>query len=178
MTKTNSVVAIYHTRSDAEAAVKQLQKSGFDMTKLSIIGRDNHTEEHVVGYYNTGDRIQAWGKSGAFWGGMWGILFGSAFFWVPGLGPLMAAGPLVTWIVGALEGAVVVGGISAIGAAIASIGIPKDSIVKYEVALRIGKFVLIAHGTDREVTQARQILNNTRPEAMDHHQIQEPLLVH
>ena len=38
------------------------------MNQLSIVGRDYHTEEHVVGYYNAGDRMKYWGKLGAFWG--------------------------------------------------------------------------------------------------------------
>ena len=77
---------------EAETAVKELQKSGFDMKKLSIIGRDYHTDEHVIGYYNAGDRMKYWGKLGAFWGGFWGLLFGSAFFLIPGVGPLLFAG--------------------------------------------------------------------------------------
>jgi len=71
-TKTNSVVAIYNTHTEAEEAVKELEKSGFDMKKLSIIGKDYHAEEHVVGYYNTGERVKYWGKLGAFWGGGFG----------------------------------------------------------------------------------------------------------
>ncbi len=63
------------------------------------------------------------------------MLFGSAFFVISGIGPLLVAGPLVAWIVGAVEGAVVVGGLSAIGAGLYSIGIPKNSIVEYETAL-------------------------------------------
>ena len=105
------------------------------MTKLSIVGKDYHTEEHVVGYYNTGDRMKAWGKSGVFWGGLWGMLFGSAFFFIPVIGPVLVAGPLVAWIVGALEGAAIVGGISVLGAALVGIGIPQDSVVKYETQL-------------------------------------------
>src|SRR5438876_11967474 len=123
--KENPVVAIYNTHTDAEEAIQELQKSGFNLKKLSIVGKDYHTEEHVVGYYNTGNRMKYWGQMGAFWGGFWGLLFGSAFFAIPGIGPVLVAGPLVTWIVGALEGAVVVGGLSAIGAGIYSIGIPK-----------------------------------------------------
>ena len=146
MTKNNSVVAIYKSHAEAETAVKELQQSGFDMKKLSIVGRDYHTDEHVVGYYNTGDRMKHWGKTGAFWGGIWGLLFGSAFFLIPGVGPLVMAGPLVGWIVGALEGAVVVGGLSALGAGLYGMGIPKDSILQYETALKSGKFVVIAHG--------------------------------
>ncbi len=86
------------------------------MHKLSIIGADYHSEEDVVGYYNTGDRMRSWDKNGAFWGGIWGVLLGSAFFVIPGIGPLVAAGPLVVAIVSALEGAVAVGAIGASGA--------------------------------------------------------------
>jgi hypothetical protein len=153
-----------------EAAVKELQQSGFDMKKLSIVGRDYHTDEHVVGYYNVGDRMKYWGKMGAFGGGIWGWLFGSAFFLIPGIGPLIVAGPLVGWIVGALEGAVVVGGVSAIGAGLYSLGIPKDSILRDETALKTDKFVLIAHGSVDETTHAKEILNRTNPETLEHHQ--------
>jgi uncharacterized membrane protein len=156
--KSNSVVAIYDSHSEAEEAVKELEKSGLDMKKLSIIGKDYHAEENVVGYYNTGDRVKYWGKLGAFWGGFWGMLFGSAFLFVPGIGPLVVGGPLVSWIIGALEGAVVVGGLSAVGAALYSIGIPKGSILKYETSLKANKFLLVAHGSPEEVKKAHDIL--------------------
>jgi hypothetical protein len=174
MTKNNAVVAIYKSHAEAETAVKELQNAGFDMKKLSIVGRDYHTDENVVGYYNAGDRMKSWGKTGAFWGGIWGLLFGSAFFLVPGVGPLLVAGPLVGWIVGALEGAVVVGGLSAIGAGLYSLGIPKDSILRYETALKTGKFVLVAHGSAEEIARAQQIIDSTKPEAVEAHQPSRP----
>ena len=170
MNRNNSIVAIYPSHTATEAAIKELQQSGFDMKKLSIVGRDYHTDEHVVGYYNAGDRMKVWSKTGAFWGGLWGFLFGSAFFWIPGLGPLLVAGPLVSWIIGALEGAVVVGGLSAIGAGLYSLGIPKDSILRDETSLKTGKFVLIAHGTMEETTHAKETLDRTKPETLEHHQ--------
>lgn len=171
MNKSNSVVAVYPSHTAAEAAIKQLQQSGFDMQKLSIVGRDYHTDEHVVGYYNTGDRMKAWGKTGAFWGGIWGFLFGAGFFWIPGIGPLLVAGPLVSWILGALEGAIVVGGLSAMGAGLIGLGIPKDSVLQYETAIKTGKFVLIAHGSPEEVVRAQAIISRTSPEQADHHQL-------
>ena len=76
------LLAPQHT--EAEAAVKQLQRSGFDMKALSIVGKSYHTDEHVVGYYNAGDRMMYWGSAGALWGGFWSLLFGSAFFAIPG----------------------------------------------------------------------------------------------
>ena len=65
MSDKNSVVGVYETHQQAEDAIRELQKSGFDMKKLSIVGKDYHTEEHVVGYYNLGERMKSWGKLGA-----------------------------------------------------------------------------------------------------------------
>jgi uncharacterized membrane protein len=149
---------IFTTHTEAENAVKALQHSGFDMKKISIVGKGYHTEEHVVGYYNCRDRMSLWGTGGAFWGAMWGILFGSAFFFVPGIGPLVVAGPLVTAIVDGLQGAVIAGGLSAFGAALYSIGIPKDSILDYETEIGSEKFLVLVHGSEDEVTKGYDVL--------------------
>jgi uncharacterized membrane protein len=168
MTKEESGVVILSSHAEAEEAVKELQRSGFDMKKLSIVGKDYHTEEHVVGYYNAGDRISYWGRQGAFWGALWSLLFGSAFFMIPGIGPLVVAGPLVMAIITGLEGAVVVGGLSALGAGLYSMGIPKDSIVKYETAIKSERFVLVVHGSTGEVLRASEILKNMSHEVQIH----------
>jgi len=174
--KKNAMVAVYNSHVEAEAGIKELQRAGFAMKKLSIVGKDYHSDESVVGYYNTGDRVKYWGKLGAFWGGIWGLLFGSAFFMIPGFGPILVAGPLVAWLVGALEGAVVVGGLSAIGAALYSIGIPKDSVIKYETAIKAGKYVIVAHGTADEVANAKKIIEGTEAIESDVHHT-EPVKV-
>jgi len=167
MTKNNSVVATYKSHIEAEHAVKELQKSGFDMKKLSIVGSEYHTDEEVTGYYTAGDRMKYWGKLGAFWGAFWGLLLGSGFFFVPGIGAIAVGGPLVGWIVLALENAVLVGGLSALGAGLYSVGIPKDSVLKYEAAVKAGKFILIAHGTAAETAQAREVIEATSPDASE-----------
>jgi hypothetical protein len=59
MAENSAVVGIYKSHTGAEASIKELQRSGFDMKKLSIVGKDYHTEEHVIGYYNAGDRMTA-----------------------------------------------------------------------------------------------------------------------
>jgi hypothetical protein len=100
-----------------------------------------------------------WGKLGAFWGGFWGLLPGSAFFRIPGIGQLLVAGPLVMRIVGALEEAAVVGELTALGAGLYSIGIPKNSVVQYETEVKRGKLLVIAHGTVDEVERARDLLH-------------------
>jgi uncharacterized membrane protein len=173
MSKLDSVVAVFHTHSDAEQAVKELQRAGIDMHTMSIVAKDVHTDEQVVGYYNAGDRMKRWGKMGAFWGGFWGLLFGSAFFAIPGIGPLLVAGPLVAYIVGGLEGAAVVGGVSALGAGLFSMGIPKNSVLEYEAAVKSDKYVLIVHGTAAEITKAKEVLDTTGPAQLTLHEQQE-----
>ncbi len=161
-----AVIAVFETHKEAEQAIRELQRSGLDMQKLSIVGKDYYTEEDVVGYYTTGERMKSWGKKGAFWGGMWGLLFGSAFFLIPGVGPLLAAGPFVAWIVGALEGAVVVGGLGAVGAALYSIGISEKDAIEYETQIKAGKFLVIAHGTPAEISGTEAVFST-----INHHDV-------
>ncbi len=170
MTSTHDiVVAIYDTHAEAEQTVRELQKSGFDMTKLSIVAKNPHAEEHVVGFYTTGDRIKHWGKTGAFWGTIWGMFAGAAFFALPGIGPVLVAGPLVAWIVSALEGAAIFGGISAVGAGLYSVGVPENSILQYELALKTDKYLVIAHGTAEEAVRAKRIVKTTNPTELHVH---------
>jgi len=175
MTDTNAVIAVYDNHLAAEDAVKELQKSGFDMKKLSVVGKDYHTDEQVVGYYNAGDRMKYWGKQGAFWGGFWGLLFGAAFFWVPAIGSVLVGGPLVASIVAGLEDAVFVGGLSAIGAGLYSIGIPRDSIVTYESTIKAGQYLVVAHGAPAEAAKARNILSTLKPTRVTDH-VLEPAM--
>jgi hypothetical protein len=165
----SSVVAVYPSREQAAAAVSQLQRSGFDVTKISIVGRDYHTEENVTGYYNAGDRMKYWGKAGAFWGGFWGLLLGAGFFAIPGIGPVLVAGPFLAFLLSGLEGAVVVGGLSAVGAGLYSLGIPKDSVLRYEVALKSDEYLLIVHSSEDDTAKARGALEGTGASQLETH---------
>lgn len=158
MEKANLPFYVFNTHGEAEEAIKLLGKSGFDVQKLSLVGKGYHSEEHPIGFYTAGDRIKSWGGTGAFWGGIWGLLFAPAVFFLPGLGLVAMAGPFVAALVSALEGAVVVGGMSALGAALTQVGVPKDEVIKYETALRVDKYVLMIHGDTEEVSKARTTL--------------------
>ena len=131
------------------------------MKKLSIVGKDFHTEEHAVGFYTAGDRMMFWGGQGAFWGSLWGMLFGGALFLIPGIGPIVAMGPVVGWLAGALEGAVVGGTMGIFAAALTSLGVPDDQIVKYETEVKSGKFLVFARGTVGEIERAHGILGTS-----------------
>lgn len=156
-----SLIAIFEAHQETEDAIKQLHRCRFDMKKLSLIGRDFQTEQNIVGFYNLGDRANYWGNQRAFWRGIWGLLSGSAMFIVPGVGPLVIAGAFVSTLVGAIDGATSVGGPPALGAALFSVGIPKDSIGHYERALKTGSYVLIAHGSPDDIEKAKVIVNNS-----------------
>ncbi len=158
MQNDNAPFFIFNTHVEAEDAIKSLSRAGFDLKKLSLVGKGYHSEEHPLGFYTTGDRIKTWGGIGAFWGGIWGLLLAPAVFFIPGLGLIAMAGPVVATLVGALEGAVVVGGVSALGAALMQIGVPKDQVMKYETALKVDKYVLMVHGSAEELAKARSVL--------------------
>ena len=149
---------IFDAHSTAEEATKLLSLSGFDIKKVSIIGKGYHSEEHPVGFYTTGDKIKSWTATGAFWGGLWGILFLPAVFFMPGYGLVAMAGPFVTVLVSALEGAVLMGGLSAIGAALSQVGVSKNQIIKYELAIKADQFVMLIHGDAGDQDRADFIL--------------------
>jgi uncharacterized membrane protein len=158
----SNCVAVFDQHEDAEAAIRALQRGGFDMKKLSIVGRDYHTEEHAVGFYNAGDHVKYWGKRGAFWGMVFGILFAPAFFFIPGIGPILTGGMIGSILMGTIEGAAVGaaigGGSGALAAALTGLGLPKDSVIRYEADLKANKFLLIANGTAADAERARALL--------------------
>ncbi len=158
MSNPDSTFFVFDTHAAAEDAIRTLGQSGFDMKKLSLVGKGYHSEEKPMGFYTVGDRIKAWGSTGAFWGGIWGLLLAPAVFVLPGLGVIGMAGPLVATLVGALEGAVVVGGLSALGAALTQVGVPKDQVIKYEAALKVDKYLLVVHGSAEDQEKVRGVL--------------------
>ncbi len=163
LTRSNHTVTVYSTHAQAEAAIIKLKDAGFEMKNLSIIGQDYYTDEQPVGYINTGDRMLFWGRYGAFWGSIWGLLFGSAMMIVPGVGPVLFAG----YIVAAIEGAVLGGGAGVIGGALASIGVPENSVINYQSAIRADGFLLLVRGSESDVEKARLLLESTSPTQTD-----------
>lgn len=164
-----AAVAVFDNHDYAEAAVKQLAASGFDIKKVSVVGRGFHSEEKVAGFYNAGDRIKFWGRNGALWGGLWGLFFGGLYMTIPVIGPVVVVGHFAIMVAAAIEGAIFTGGLGALGAALYSIGIPKDSVVRYEEAVKADGFLVIVHGTPAEVEAARALLKNAHSTQIDIH---------
>ena len=169
MEKTGTVVAVFMDHNAAEAAVKKLSAAGIEMKHLSVVGKGYHIDEKVTGFYNVGDRVMFWGKRGALWGGLWGLFLGGLFMTVPVVGHVVVLGYLASMALSAVESAVMVGGLSALGAALYSIGIPKDSVIDYETAVKADSFLVMAHGSAEEVARAEAILGAAGPSRLEVH---------
>ena len=167
MEKVDSVIAVYSDHSAAEDAIKKLAASGFEMKNLSVVGKGYHSEEKVVGFYNMGDRVKFWGSRGAFWGGFWGLFLGGLFMTIPVVGHVVVLGYLASVVAAGIENAVVVGGLSALGAALYSLGIPKNSVLEYETALKAESYLVMAHGPQAEIARAKSILETVGPSRLD-----------
>jgi hypothetical protein len=115
MPENKPLVAICNGHTEAENAIKALQRSGFETKTLEVAGEEDHSEKQPIEHYSAGERIKHWRKMGAMWGGIWGLLLGATFFGIPGVGPVPTAASVVSWIVGTLAATIIVGGISAVG---------------------------------------------------------------
>lgn len=169
MEKLDTVIAVFANHPAADAAVKKLTAAGFEIKSLSVVGKGYHTDEKVVGFYNTGDRVKFWGTRGAFWGGFWGLFFGGLFMAIPFVGHVVVLGYLATIVIAGIENAAIVGGLSALGAALYSIGVPKDSVLQYETSVKADGFLVMAHGPAAEIARAKTILSTTNPSRLDVH---------
>lgn len=88
-------VPIYSTHQQDERAVSELQKAGLDVRQLSLIGKPYRPDRQLIGYYSTANLLATWGNVRPFRVGLRGLFAGSAFFTLPGIGPLLIAGPFI-----------------------------------------------------------------------------------
>jgi hypothetical protein len=174
MDRHETAVAVFPNHEAAEKAVKSLTAAGFEMTNLSVVGKGYHSEEKVVGFYNTGDRVKFWGSRGAFWGGFWGLFFGGLFMTIPVVGHVVVLGYLAAIVASGIENAIVVGGLSALGAALYGLGIPKNSVLQYETDLKADSFLVMARGSAAEVERAQKLLAALNPSSSEIHRSSQP----
>lgn len=102
-----------------------------------------------------------------------GVLFGSAMMFIPVVGHVIVLGPLAAALFGGLQGAVLVGGISALAGGLIAVGIPKDSVLRYETALKADKFMLVVHGDAQEIRRAHELLKTSGLASFNHHRVRD-----
>mgnify|MGYP006899569864 CR=1 FL=1 len=158
------VGAVFENPDDAQNLVEQMIKHDFPMDQVSILHKSGGLGDDVLGiaYTNEKERFKVWGAQGALWGSLGGLFIGTAgLFLLPGIGPVLLAGPLIDAIVGAAVGAgVMTTGAAATHLTIAfrRIGIPEDKLELLHQAVMGGKTVLLMHcGNDDPETWRKRM---------------------
>jgi uncharacterized membrane protein len=158
MAAENTLVVNVDDHLIADSAIRALMAEGFSQENLTVIGKGFHSEEKVTGFLHTSDRMIMWGKYGAFWGGLWGALFGGVFLTVPVVGPIVVLGYMASVFASMFEGAVVVGAVSAVVAAMVNVGIGKEHAIRYESAIKSNGFIVMVRGSQEELARAQGVL--------------------
>jgi hypothetical protein len=169
MSQESSVVGVYTHLDEAENAVRKLGEGGFPIQHVSIIAQDLGSEKKIHGFVTACDVAKSSARTGAWVGGIFGLLVGAAFLWVPGVGPLVVAGSMASVLLGGLEGAVAGATSAGLLGWLMSLGISKQHILKYEQHVKAGKYLVIAHGSPDDAAKAKQVLTATKPAELDVH---------
>lgn len=161
--KNTAVFGIYRNQATLEQAVDDLRREGFRNTDISVLFPENEgTKDFAMRKATKAPEGTAAGATtGAVLGGGLGWLAGIGALAIPGLGPLIAAGPIVAALAGAGAGSVV-GGLTG---ALVGMGIPEYEAKRYEGRIKEGGILLSVHADDSKwVTKAKEILERTGAE--------------
>lgn len=165
------VGAVFDNPDNAYATVEEMIKHNFPMDQVSILHRAGGQGDDFLGIVYSGEkeRFKVWGAQGALWGSLGGLLAGAAgLLLLPGIGPVLVAGPLIDAIVGAAVGA----GLMTAGAAathltiaLRRIGIPEEKLDVLHQAVMDGKTLVLIHcgSDDPEVWRRRLTLTGANP---------------
>ena len=149
-----AVIAVFSDIEATERAVRRLAAEGFPLDRVSVIGKNLQSEVRVNGVVTAGDIAGPSAATGAWVGGLFGELSGLALLFIPGSGPLVILGPLAAGAVGAAEGALI-GGM--VGAVLGHF-VAKQHLPKCERLVGAGSYLVVVHGTEDDVSRARQLL--------------------
>jgi tetrahydromethanopterin S-methyltransferase subunit G len=153
-----SIIAVYRDHESAEEAVRRLEADGIDMKNVSIIGKDFEAVERPVGFVTTGSVAKDGAKVGALSGGLFGLLVGAAFLVVPGIGPVIIAGPLAAALLGGVEGALGGAALGGLTGALVGLGVSKDKAIRYEADVKAGKYLVTLDGDAAQVQRTQFLL--------------------
>ncbi len=160
----SSVVAVYPNPDAAERMVRHLHESGIPMCDLSIVGRGTETTEEPVGFVSEGEYAAAGASTGAWLGGLLGLCVGAAFLVLPGIGPIVVAGPLAASILAGIEGAVAGTALGSLTGALVGWGVPKEKALRYETHVKGGKFLVVVRGEPEVLARIQTLLAHEEPE--------------
>ena len=160
MSKENTAISIYANPDRIEEAVMELEGSGFDMKRISVIGKVSGDQPRLTALYEEGHSLKCRGRQSDLWNKLCALIRDWVLFNCPDSGALLAIGPVSLWIVAVIDNSAIFSNLSVLGAMLYSMGLAKESLQDYEEALRKGGYLLIVHGPSQEVTQAKRILKS------------------
>jgi hypothetical protein len=167
-TKTQThVIAMYPDHAAAEDAVRRLQAGGIPMQDVSIIGKDFQAVEKPVGFVTAGSLAKDGARIGAWSGGIFGLLVGAGVLILPGIGPVIIAGPLAAAMLGIIEGTLTGAAVGGIAGALVGLGLPKDKAIRYESEVKTGKLLVTVRGDATQIERARTILAASKAESAE-----------
>ncbi len=165
--KKNSLVAVYSNHDKAAVALDTLaNKLKISKDYISVLGKgENGEPKDTFEVEKENSDIIFWGEQGAIWGGIFGFLAGGFFAFIPGFGPLVAAGPILSSLVGALGGAEVLGSLGALVAWLTDLGIEEVQAHEYADYLKNGKIIILVQSESKdELEKIKKELEATEPE--------------
>jgi hypothetical protein len=161
--KKTSVFGIYNSRASVESAVDTFLNSGFNTPDISVLLPENLGTKPIATHKDTKapEGATAGGGAGAVIGGTLGLLAGIGALAIPGVGPFIAAGPIMA----ALAGIGVGGAVGGFAGALIGMGIPEYEAKRYEGRIQKGGILLSVHcATSDQVKRGKEIMKNTGAE--------------
>ena len=155
---------LFDNRHEAEAAVRDLKDSGYDMQKVSIIAKDADKIGDVQTTEKIGNKADDGAATGALTGGtlggITGLLVGLGTLAIPGVGPILLAGAGATTIATTLAGAGIGAAAGGLAGGLVGLGIPEEKAKIYTDRVKDGSFLVMVNGTESEIARAETIMNH------------------
>src|SRR5215210_938165 len=150
-----TAVGYFRDRASADAAYSDLVAQGVDRDDISVVGRGR---EGAKGLHHDDDHVSA--GEGAATGGIVGLLLGAAAMLIPGIGPIVAVGPLAAALAGAVTGGVTGAVVGGVAGALVHAGVDEESARYYDERLRQGGVVLTVECADNQYDAANRVLSH------------------
>lgn len=159
-------VGVFSSRSEAEYALTELRDAGFKMDKVSVIAKDAERKGDIAGVEtqqgvgNINESAASGAMTGATMGGITGLIVGLGSLAIPGVGPILLAGEVVTTLAAAAAGAGIGAAAGGLLGALTGLGIPEELAQVYNKRISSGDYLVIVDGTEEEIYRAENTLRN------------------
>lgn len=156
-----TLVATFSSSDDAEQAVNALKEAGFSDEEISVVSRDDGGQDGDDDGFGMGQNLTGGTATGGALGGLAGLLAGAGALAIPGIGPIIAAGPIAAGLSGAVMGGLAGG--------LIDLGIPEERGQYYEDRVREGDILVAVKADDDQADQADRILNDYGADEVESH---------